>query len=87
MHLEKQFGWFPFMPLEEDGTLLDVILLLGTYKLKRIPIIKDDTIVNFISQSSIIKLLAEENLPAELLDIKIIKEKSKSVAKLPLRDE
>lgn len=59
MSTEDDSGWLPFMPLESDSSLLDAILLLGQYRLKRLPIIEDNKVVNIVSQTTVVKLLAE----------------------------
>lgn len=57
----SETSWFPFMPLELDATLLDAIVLLGTYRIKRIPLIsgQDGDIVNIVTQSSILHQLVK----------------------------
>lgn len=58
---ESEQGWFPFMPIEQDSNLLDAIVLLGSIGLKRLPVISGPggDIVNILTQSSIVHLLAE----------------------------
>lgn len=60
---ESEAGWFPFMPIEEDSSLMDAIVLLGTFKLKRLPVIRsgaDGDLVNMVTQSSIVDMLARQ---------------------------
>lgn len=57
---ENETGWMPFMPIELDATLLDAIVLMGTFRLKRLPVISgpDGDLVNMVTQSSVVALLA-----------------------------
>ena len=52
-------GWVPFMPIELDSTLLDAIVLMGTFKLKRLPVISaaDGDLCNMVTQSSVVSML------------------------------
>eukprot|EP00053_Salpingoeca_punica_P005299 m.53569 g.53569 ORF g.53569 m.53569 type:complete len:339 (-) comp13178_c0_seq1:270-1286(-) len=56
---ESESGLFPFLPLEQDATMLEALVLLGTYRIKRLPIIDkaDGDIVNIITQSSMLQIL------------------------------
>ena len=53
------------MPIELDATLLDAIVLMGAFKLKRLPVISapDGDLCNMVTQSSVISLLAENLEP------------------------
>lgn len=56
---EKSQGWFPFLPLQTDATLLDALTLLGTYKMKRLPLLNPQgKLINMVTQSSVLHLLS-----------------------------
>eukprot|EP00051_Salpingoeca_urceolata_P026251 m.476623 g.476623 ORF g.476623 m.476623 type:complete len:342 (-) comp20593_c0_seq1:202-1227(-) len=60
---EEEQGWMPFLPIEETSSLLDAVILLGTYRLKRLPVVtgpEASEVKNIISQSGLIKVIDEE---------------------------
>lgn len=58
---EADGGFFPFLPLEQTSTLKDAVVLLGNYRVRRLPIIDDaeGDLINIVTQSSVVARLAE----------------------------
>lgn len=55
------FRWGPFLPVAGEDTMLTVLLLLSTYRLKGVPVVsaESDMVTNIITQSSIVSMLWE----------------------------
>lgn len=57
------FLWGPFLPVQPQDSLLSLLLLVSKYGLKSVPVVEtgNPRIQNFITQSAIVRLLAECN--------------------------
>eukprot|EP00897_Mesotaenium_endlicherianum_P002960 jgi/Mesen1/2692/ME000167S01840 len=55
------FRWGPFLPVEPQDSLLTLMLLMAKYRMKSIPVVESlaPTISNYITQSAVVRLLAE----------------------------
>eukprot|EP00056_Hartaetosiga_gracilis_P017869 m.8673 g.8673 ORF g.8673 m.8673 type:complete len:336 (+) comp6183_c0_seq1:174-1181(+) len=54
--------WNEFLPIETDATLFDALVLLSNYRMKRVPILDENTheVVNIVTQSTLMKMLNQE---------------------------
>jgi CBS domain-containing protein len=63
MYTIEDEGHSRFIPVDEDCTLLDVMLLLGKYRLRRAPVIRGDLVsgkvVNVITQSELVRRIVQ----------------------------
>jgi hypothetical protein len=59
--ITKSYRWAPFLPIQNDDSMLTVLLLLTKFRLRSIPVIDLDegVVENMISQSSVVKGLSQ----------------------------
>lgn len=59
--ITKSYRWAPFLPIQNDDSMLTVLLLLTKFRLRSIPVIdfNEGVVENMISQSSVIKGLSQ----------------------------